>query len=79
MKRVDFADDVEFHRAWSACAGRLTGLRTGIEIVTKAAIDAFTASNDDLAYKLRSIVTLIKLQEQQMETELREFINEART
>lgn len=78
MKRSDFEDDLDFDKAWSACAGRLTGLRTGGEIVAKAAIDAFISKNDDLAFRLRDIVSKIESQEKQMETELREFINEAR-
>lgn len=77
MKKSDFEDEFDFHKAWSACAGRLTGLRTGGEIVAKAAIDAFIAKDDKVAYMLRDIMSKIEVQEKQMEQELREFINEA--
>jgi len=77
MKKSDFEDDFDFHKAWSACAGRLTGLRTGGEIVAEAAIDAFVAKDDKTARMLRDLVDKIATHEAKMEEELSEFIQES--
>lgn len=70
-------DEMEFRQQWSACSGRLSGIRFGIVEAENRSAEAYVMKRDEVASALRDLATRLKSFESEERKILAGFIKES--
>lgn len=68
-------EELDFHKAWSACAGKLEGLNIANAYLLSTAPRHFMAGKLEMAEEIRRLSVLVNYEIQVTSDELRKFID----